>query len=383
MGMMSLRIAFYSHNGFGLGHVRRNLKLAEGLFRRRPNADVLLLTGSAGLHRFPLPPNVDYIKLPSVRKQATGRWRPQALDIEMEHLLHLRRTIILESMRAYRPHLFVADFLPLGVEGELLPALEDLSLREDARTAIGFRDILDDPNTIQQAWDTDGTRAAIDQLYDLTLVYGEPKWFDFKAYGLDSERVRYVGFLGEPEATPRSRPRGDVRLLATCGGGYDGYPVLAASLEALEHLRERYDGTIGCTVLTGPLMPDPDVARLRAIGKRVDARVHRFADDLQGKLARSTVVIGMAGYNTVCDVLSFRRPAVIVPRPGPSGEQLIRTQIMAKRGLAAGLPLSQCTSSELASAVLPLVEQDSYADDALPDLHGVERAVEALLELVE
>jgi predicted glycosyltransferase len=380
---MSLRVMFYSHNGFGLGHARRNLKIAEGLCRRRPSADVLLLTGSSGFHRFPLPENVDYVKLPSVRKQASGRWRPQTLDIEMEHLLHLRRTIILESVRSYRPHLFVADYLPLGVDRELVPALEELAERDDARTVIGFRDVLDDPAAVLESWNGDGTCEAIESLYDLTLVYGEPKWFDFAAYGLNSNRTRYVGLLGDPDVVPRQRPPGDVRLYVTCGGGYDGYAVLAAGLEALEPLRAAFPGTIRCTALTGPLMPDPDVARLRAIGKRVDARVHRFADDLQGKLARSTVVIGMAGYNTVCDVLSFRRPAVMVPRPGPSTEQPIRTHIMAKRGLAAELPLRQCTASDLAERVLPLLEQDSYPDDGLPDLHGVERAAEALLELVD
>jgi predicted glycosyltransferase len=379
---VSLRVAFYSHNGFGLGHVRRNLKLAEGVFRRRPNADVLLLTGSAGLHRFALPANIDYIKLPSVLKQASGRWRPQALDIEMEHLLHLRQTIILESIRAYRPHLFVADFLPLGVERELLPALEELAARGDARTAIGFRDLLDDPLAIRQSWDGDGSRAAIDELYDLTLVYGEQKWFDFAAYGLDRDRVRYVGLLGDPEVTPVQRPPRDVRVLATCGGGFDGYAVLAAALDALEPLRQAFDGEVHCTALTGPLMPEPDVARLRGIGKRVGARVHRFADDLRVKLARSTVVVGMAGYNSVCDALSFRRSAVIVPRPGPSGEQPMRAHILAKRGLATALPLSHCTASGLAQAVLPLLESDSYPEQQLPDLHGVERAVDALLELV-
>lgn len=380
---MSLRVLFYSHNGFGLGHARRNLRIAEGLLHRRPNADVLLLTGSAGFHRFPLPDNVDYVKLPSVRKQATGRWRPQTLDIEMEHLLHLRKTIILEAVRSYRPHLFVADFLPLGVDRELVPALEELAERDDARTVIGFRDVLDDPAAVQEAWNEDGTRQAIEGLYDLTLVYGEPTWFDFAAYGLNSSRTRYVGFLGDPDVVPRQRAPGDARLLVTCGGGYDGYAVLAASLEALGPLRVAFPGTIRCTALAGPLMPDPDVARLRAVGKRVDARVHRFADDVQGKLARSSVVIGMAGYNTVCDVLSFRRSAVMVPRPGPSTEQPIRTHIMAKRGLAAELPLSHCTGSDLAERVLPLLEQDSYPDDELPDLHGVDRAVEALLELVE
>src|SRR6266508_5619012 len=179
---MSLRVAFYSHNGFGLGHVRRNAMLSESLLRRRPNADVLLITGSAALHEFPLPPNVDYVKLPSVRKQATGRWRPQALDIEMEHLIRLRQTIILEAVRAYRPHLFVADFLPLGVDRELVPTLEELSARPEARTAIGFRDLLEDPAVIRQAWDADGVRAALEELYDLVLVYGEPGWFDFAQY---------------------------------------------------------------------------------------------------------------------------------------------------------------------------------------------------------
>jgi predicted glycosyltransferase len=97
---LSLRVAFYSHNGFGLGHITRNAKLAQAFLRRRPNADVLLITGSAGLHEVPLGPNLDVVKLPSVRKQATGRWRPHALDIEMENLLSLRRTFILESIRA-------------------------------------------------------------------------------------------------------------------------------------------------------------------------------------------------------------------------------------------------------------------------------------------
>src|SRR3954463_7428976 len=151
-GRVSLRIAFYSHNGFGLGHITRNAKLAQALLRHRPNADILLITASAGLNELPAIPQVDYVKLPSVRKQSAGRWRPQSLDIEMEHLLRLRRVMILEAVRAYRPHLFVADYLPLGVERELAPALELLRERGDARAAIGFRDILDDPTSVKESW---------------------------------------------------------------------------------------------------------------------------------------------------------------------------------------------------------------------------------------
>jgi predicted glycosyltransferase len=380
---LSLRIAFYSHNGFGLGHFTRNAKLARALLRRRPNADILLITGSAGLHELPAIPNVDYIKLPSVRKQATGRWRPQSLDIEMEHLLRLRRTIILEAVRAYRPHLLVADYLPLGVERELEPALEELRGRGDARAAIGFRDILDDPASVRELWDTDGSRDALTELYDLVLVYGDPTWFDFARYGLPPDLPRYVGLLGDPRAASSGRTNGAPRLLSTSGGGADGYPVLSASLEAHDLVQARLEGGMRCTAITGPLIQDPDYQRLRAIGKRTGARVRRYVDNMPTLLARANVVVGMAGYNTVCDVLSFRRPAVIVPRPGPSREQTLRAELLAERGLAKNLPLAECTAGTLAEAVVPLLEETHLPEDGFPRLDGVERAAAALLELVE
>ena len=381
---MSLRVAFYSHNGFGLGHVTRNAKLAHALLRRRPNADILLITGSAGLHELPSIPNVDYVKLPSVRKQAAGRWRPQSLDIEMEHLLRLRRTIILETIRAYRPHLLVADYLPLGVERELEPALDELRGRRDARAAIGFRDILDDPDAVVEAWALDGSLDALSELYDLVLVYGDPDWFDFARYRLPRELPRYVGLLGDPSAVSRTQGTNGQRLLSTSGGGADGYPMLAASVEALEAVEEELGDRINWTAITGPLIHDHDYQRLRAIGKRTGARVRRFVDNMPTLLSRATAVVGMGGYNTVCDVLSYRVPAVIVPRDGPSREQSLRAELLARRGLATTLPLLECTPAALAEAVLTLVEAPPEIDeDSLPRLDGLDRAADALLELVE
>jgi predicted glycosyltransferase len=381
---VSLRIAFYSHNGFGLGHITRNTRLAQALLRRRPNADILLITGSAGLHELPSIPNVDYVKLPSVRKQAAGRWRPQSLDIEMEHLLRLRRTIILETIRAYRPHLFVADYLPLGVERELEPALEELRRRGDARAAIGFRDIIDDADSVAQTWDLDGSREALSELYDLVLVYGDSDWFDFARYGLPPELPRYVGFLGDPEAASRRRSSSDARLLSTSGGGADGYPMLAASVEALEAVEEDLGEPVSWTAVTGPLMQDPDYQRLRVIGKRTGARVRRFVDNMPTLLGRASAVVGMGGYNTVCDVLSHGVPAVIVPRHGPSREQSLRADLLAARGLATSLPLLECTPAALADAVLGLLDSPPGLDNgSVPRLDGLDRAVCALLELVE
>ncbi len=36
---------FTSHDGFGLGHVRRNVSIAEAILRRDPSADVTVVTG--------------------------------------------------------------------------------------------------------------------------------------------------------------------------------------------------------------------------------------------------------------------------------------------------------------------------------------------------
>jgi predicted glycosyltransferase len=270
------------------------------------------------------------------------------------------------------------------VERELEPALVELQRRGDARAAIGFRDILDDADSVAESWDLDGSREALSELYDLVLVYGEPDWFDFARYGLPSELPRYVGFLGDPEAPSRKRASNEPRLLSTSGGGADGYPMLAASVEALEAVEEDLGEHVSWTAITGPLMQDPDYQRLRVIGKRTGARVRRFVDNMPTLMGRASVVVGMGGYNTVCDVLSHRVPAVIVPRHGPSREQSLRADLLAARGLAATLPLLECTPRALADAVLEVIDSPPELDDeSLPRLDGLDRAVEALLELVE
>ena len=134
-------------------------------------------------------------------------------------------------------------------------------------------------------------------------------------------------------------------------------------------------------------MTEAEDARLRSVARRIDrlgvaAHVHRFADDFKRKLAESSVVVAMAGYNTVCDVLSYRRPSILVPRPGPSQEQPMRASILGSRGLAAHLPLAECTGRAMAGALRPLFDPQPYPGDAVPELGGVDRAVRSLLDLV-
>ena len=66
------RIALYSHDTMGLGHIRRNTLLAQTLIRPPLSADVLLVSGIRESGAFPLPRGIDSITLPAYQKQPDG-----------------------------------------------------------------------------------------------------------------------------------------------------------------------------------------------------------------------------------------------------------------------------------------------------------------------
>src|SRR5262249_37304053 len=62
-------------------------------------------------------------------------------------------------------------------------------------------------------------------------------------------------------------------------------------------------------------------------------RVLRFVTDTDLLLERADRVVAMGGYNTVCEVLSYDKPALIVPRVHPRQEQSIRAERFRELGL--------------------------------------------------
>src|SRR5215218_5743497 len=116
-------VAFYSHDTYGLGHLRRTLLLAHALQNRWPGLSQLIVTGSPLAHGFPLPPGADYEKLPSVVKVGRDRYQPAVLPIPFEAVSALRRDLLLATADHVRPDLLVVDNVPAGLEGEIVPAL--------------------------------------------------------------------------------------------------------------------------------------------------------------------------------------------------------------------------------------------------------------------
>src|SRR5258708_6821232 len=223
----------YSHDALGLGHVRRMLAIARAAIAERHDLSALLVTCAPLIDALPMPPGIDYVKMPSVRKLGPGAYGPRPLAVETDRLRTVREAVLRETAAAYAPHLLLADKSPLGLMGELAGTLEALQAGEGTRLVVGWRDILDAPEDIREEWQRNGTLEVLERSYDEIWVYGDEDVFDVRrAYRLPDSlaaRVHHLGYLAprvsdEERARTRTALNADGAPLAvvTVGGGESG-----------------------------------------------------------------------------------------------------------------------------------------------------------------
>jgi predicted glycosyltransferase len=333
------RILLYSHDSFGLGHLRRSMTLAGALAGRLPSASVLIASGSPCATHFPPPPGVDVVKLPSITKDEQGRYVPRTLGGALKPVLAVRSVLLAELVKAFRPHLLVVDHQVTGLDDELLPAL-DRARDAGARTILGLRDVIDEPAAVARAWDRPQVERALDEAYDAICVYGWPTVFDprheYPALARVAERLEFTGYVVRPaparstRALPSDRPQ----VLVTIGGGEDGGARIETYLAAIQLGPVDWDSTI----VLGPLLESSHGRRLKRQARLLSGvTVHSFHADLPRLLAESDAVVSMAGYNTTAEILQSGTSAVLLPRLAPRREQQIRAERLAALGLAESL----------------------------------------------
>src|SRR6266550_4979151 len=104
-----MRFFFYSHDGMGLGHVRRHIAIAAALHKASPEAQIILATSVDEVAGLGLPPNVDTLKLPGLRKIANGQYCSRRLDIPKAQMRRLRSAVLKEAVKAFRPDVVLVD----------------------------------------------------------------------------------------------------------------------------------------------------------------------------------------------------------------------------------------------------------------------------------
>ena len=372
------RFIFYANELIGLGQLRRTLALATHLAEADPGPSSLILSGSPVEPTLRLPPRVDTVKLPLRSRDLDGNLSSARLELSSDELRSLRSSIALAATTSFQPDVVVVDKLPLGQAGELEATLDALKAASDCRLVLGLRDIEDSPEKVRHKWGPK-MRAALARYYDAILVYGpgsSPDAIDcIGGFDLDVP-IHHVGYVGAsiPDRGPDDLEPG--YLLATAGGGFDGFRLLATFAEAV---RMR---PLGCpaVMVTGPLMGSGERRRLMSLTDGLDIRCTELRTDMESVIAGSRAVVSMAGYNTVAEVMRAGKPAILVPRVRPSEEQLIRADVLATAGVQQMIHPAELSARCLRSAIDRLLRRE--APSPRPDHYaGTERATRILARL--
>jgi predicted glycosyltransferase len=334
------RIAFYSYDEHGLGHVRRSIAVAQAVSAAAPSS-ILLIAGAREAALFRLPEGTDTLALPAPGTDFNGDRRGPSVGLDMAGTVRMRARTLRSALAAYEPHALIVDRLPLGVYDELSESFG--VLREmGTRLVLGLRDVLDEPARVAAEWERAGAVCVLRRSYDGIWVYGDPRVFDPAVeYELPDDlrdRVRYTGYLDRRGARPPARDDRDARrrdlglpdgrvALCVLGGGEDGHRLAAAFARA--------DLPAGATgvIVAGPFMAQEERDELHRLARdRPDLRVLDFVADADALVAVADDVVAMGGYNTVCEILSAGARALIVPRCEPHREQLIRARRLSELG---------------------------------------------------
>lgn len=331
------KVFLYSHDTYGLGHLRRNLAIAEHLLERTPAFSVRLLTGSPVIGSWRLPERLDVTALPPVVKTGVETYVPRYSTLPFGLVKAYREALILKAVIEDSPDILLVDHAPAGMNGELLSTLAFIR-RElpGTQVILGLRDILDSPQTVREIWRQQGIIPLLENLYDRVLVYGCRSVFDVvDGYAIPqhvAEKLSYCGYVSRPPVPRSPKPAAhNPTVLVTAGGGEDGYFLMDAYLKALA---VGIKGRVRSRIVTGPLMSAARRSTLDQLaGGDPDIEIIAATMNLPQMLAESDLVVAMGGYNTSVEIIASGKPAIIVPRAAPRAEQRMRAAVLAQMGL--------------------------------------------------
>ena len=380
----AIRALIYSHDSFGLGHLRRCRAIAHALVEHDREMSVIILSGSPIIGNFDFRQRVDFVRVPGVIKLRNGDYTSYSLDIDIEQTVALRASIIQHTADIFDPDIFIVDKEPLGLRGEVGDTLEMLSER-GTPLVLGLRDVMDEPGLLAPEWERKNVMPALTGLYDEIWVYGLPQicdpLADIELPPAVRRKMVFTGYLereaarGKPDAE-HAIPFDQPYLLATPGGGGDGEALVDWVLRAYE--LGSGAPAYPALLVFGPFMQkdkQSEFARRAALLDNVEAIT--FEANIEPLIEGAAGIVAMGGYNTFCEILSFNKPALVVPRTVPRLEQYIRAKRAAELGLLRMLMDDGVRrASDMATALRTLPNQGRPSDvivpgllDGLPNVH--------------
>jgi predicted glycosyltransferase len=388
----TFNILMYSHDTYGLGHIRRTMAIASHLIGPRTN--ILILTGSPIAGRFSFPEQIDFVRIPGMIKRTNDEYLPLSIKINARHALDIRKNIITATAKTFQPHLFIVDKEPFGLKKEVLPTLQWLRrCRPGTRSILGLRDIMDDAETVKKDWQEKGVYDLLDELYSEIWVYGNQAFYDpiveYDIHASISGKMHFTGYI--PRKVPNREAarklkkelgaaNGEKLVAVTTGGGGDGYTVMHTYLSMLESLPN--SAAFKSVLITGPFMPKHERKLVYKRGRKLGVRTYHFYRQMEKIFAAADLVVSMGGYNTLCEILSQGTLSLVIPRETPRKEQLIRAQAFSRQKLVDYIPWRDFTPENLYKKILTLLEHPGPYQEAVSgfQLTGIEAMQQRLRE---
>lgn len=336
------KILLYSHDSYGLGHLRRSQTIAHALIDFMPECSVLIVSGSPVVGQFEWKHGVDFMRVPGITKLHNGDYESHHLNIDIQELIKLRGALIAQTIDTFEPDLIIVDKEPLGLRGELTEALTKAK-EKNIKVVLGLRDVLDDITSLNIEWQRKNIYPQLDRFYNEIWVYGvESMGSPLQGLPISKEvesKIVFTGFLNRlGNSASFSTQKGLKKidhdkdfLLGMVGGGGDGDELIEALMSTYEHGDEKL---LPIALILGPFMvKDAKKYFLERAKKLKKVEVLFFSSHIECLLHKAKGIISMGGYNSFCEILSFDKPSLIYPRIVPRREQYIRAERAQKEGL--------------------------------------------------
>jgi len=382
----------YSHDTYGLGHIRRTMAIASHLLG--PRINILILTGSPIAGRFSFGERIDFVRIPGMIKKTNDEYLPMSIKINARHALDIRKNIITATAKTFQPHLFIVDKEPLGLKKEVLPTLQWLRrCRPDTRTILGLRDIMDDAETVKKDWREKKVYEHLEKLYSEIWIYGIQDFYDpideYEISDAISRKIHFTGYI------PRKIPAKDAvkkikkelglkspdkLVVVTTGGGGDGYRVMDTYLATLESFPNQ--PPFKSILITGPFMPKEERRDVFKRARRLGVRTYHFYRQMEKIFSAADIVVSMGGYNTLCEILGQGTISLVIPRETPRQEHIIRARAFHHQNLVDYIPWSNFTADRLRQKLFDLLENPEPYHEAISRfrLTGIEIMQQRLRE---
>mgnify|MGYP001366660873 CR=1 FL=1 len=343
--MREQRVFFYVQHLLGIGHSMRAALIAKAM--TKSGLAVTLVNGGAPNALFD-PGPINTLQLPpALSADASFSTIIDETGAEVtEAWRNNRRKAILDAYEKVRPDLTLIESFPFGrwsFRSEIYPLLE--RAKPVGPILCSVRDILVPKKGIVR---NQKIVEIINSYFTGVLVHGDAEFIKldhtFSHTSEIMEKIHYTGYVAPPAGTVENMSNGEI--VVSVGGGVTGFLLISTALSLAQ-------SSVGKNwrwrILTGPNFPQ---THKESFQSAPHIKIEGLRHDFRALLAKATLSISQAGYNTVMDILVTGIRNVLVPfgRYGQT-EQPLRAKVLADRKMSVIVNEKDLNTVTLGSAI--------------------------------